>query len=39
MTQSFHTMVPDDGMITLPPEFRGAPVKIIMEKDPAKKGP
>ena len=36
-------MVPNDGAITLPPEFRGAPVKIIMEKDmektPAKKCP
>ena len=28
------TIVSHDGTITLPPEFLGAPMKIIMEKDP-----
>jgi hypothetical protein len=32
-TFRFHTTVPSDGTITLPPEFRGAPVRIAVEKE------
>ena len=31
----FHTTVPSDGMIMLPSEFRGAPVQIVVAKEPA----
>lgn len=34
-TLSFHTIVPSDGTITLPSEFRGVPVKIVVAKEPA----
>jgi len=35
MTLSFHTTVPSNGTITLPSEFCGEPVKIIVAKEPA----
>ena len=31
-TQIFHTTVPESGTITLPPEFCGNPVNVIMRK-------
>ena len=34
-TLCFHTTVPSDGAITLPPEFRGAPVQIVVAKEQA----
>ena len=33
-TFRFHTTVPSDGTITLPPEFRGKPVRIAVENEP-----
>jgi len=35
-TFSFHTPVPSNCTITLPPEFRGKPVRIAVENEPAK---
>jgi hypothetical protein len=32
-TFRFHTTVPSDGTITLPPEFRGTPVQIVVAKE------
>ena len=34
-TLSFHTTVPSSGTITLPSEFRGESVKIVVAKEPA----
>jgi bifunctional DNA-binding transcriptional regulator/antitoxin component of YhaV-PrlF toxin-antitoxin module len=34
-TLCFHTTVPSDGTITLPLEFRGAPVQIVIAKEQA----
>ena len=34
-TLSFHTIVPSDCTITLPAEFRGEPVNIVVAKKPA----
>jgi len=34
-TLSFHTIVPSDCTITLPPAFRGEPVRIVVDKEPA----
>ena len=31
-TMPFHTTVPSDCTITLPPEFRGVPVRIVVEE-------
>jgi len=33
-TFPFHTTVPSDGTITLPPEFRGKPVSIAVDSEP-----
>ena len=35
-TSSFHTTVPSDCMIALPSEFRGEPVRIVVQKEPPK---
>jgi bifunctional DNA-binding transcriptional regulator/antitoxin component of YhaV-PrlF toxin-antitoxin module len=35
-THRFHTTVPNDGTITLPMEFRGVPVRIVVEKESTK---
>jgi hypothetical protein len=35
MTLSFHTTVPSDCTITLPVEFRGESVKIVVAGEPA----
>jgi len=35
-TLRFNTTVPSDGTITLPPEFRGKPVRIAVESEPTK---
>jgi len=32
--QVFYTTVPESGMITLPEELRGKPLKIVVEKEP-----
>jgi len=36
VTLSFHTTVPSDCMMALPPEFRGEPVRIVVKKEPPK---
>ena len=33
-TLSFHTTVPSDCTITLPSDFSGEPVKIVVDKEP-----
>jgi hypothetical protein len=33
-TLSFHTTVPSDCTITLPSEFRGVPVRIVVKQEP-----
>jgi hypothetical protein len=35
-TLRFQTTVPSNGTITLPPEFHGIPVRIVVEKEPTK---
>jgi len=35
-TLRFHTTVPSDGTITLPPEFRGKPVRIAVDNESTK---
>jgi len=34
----FYTTVPESGTITLPEEFRGKPLKIVVEEEPAETG-
>ena len=34
LVQHFYTTVPESGTITLPPEFRGVPVRIVVENEP-----
>jgi len=36
IAQPFYTMVPESGMITLPPEFRGKTVKLLTEEEEEK---
>ena len=32
----FYTTVPESGTITLPEEFRGKPLKIVVEEEPSR---